>query len=259
MECYKGFDRYDFAEAGQNIKHIFCPYCNSNNIKLDSIENDLQCDSTDARDENMIIHLHLLATKELSDAEEFINLADKNQELSKTLYASAIVILLSFLEKITKSFFVDAAHRTAKYEEVDYKSTIPFRQSEMTLRQRMQLLPEVASDNKYKLNGQSTLVTTLHEMISKRNELIHRDNLTLTVNLAEIMDGLHNGIEAKKVNNSNEIMLAFDLDNLSEFEACKEEAQACLRAVKKYHHEIFIALDENMELHDVDSELLCWQ
>jgi len=233
--------------------HICCPECGSDEVKKENEEPDIDMPERDTED--LFIRFQMSCSpQELKNAYIMIELADDNPNIAGSLYASSIIMLISILENDTRSFFLDRAKYIAYIDEVDFRTTQAFQQSELSLRQRMRILPEVASRGVYTINKYSKDIRVLNDMISKRNYLIHRKDYTLASEVASIKDVLHEGMICKKF--GDKLEFGFDLRNLSRFSALKSEALECYHAVKKYVEEVVFAVDEDREILESDSELL---
>jgi hypothetical protein len=245
------FARAELVDAGILC---FCPKCGSNETRKGNIEPKLSISEADM--DNMIVRFQVSVSRhDLEKARAMIGLADETPDLAVVMYASSIIMLISVLENDTRSFFYDRAKYMACIDEIDFRTTQAYHQSELSLRQRMRILPEVASNGKYTLNNNSVDVQVLNDMISKRNYLIHRKDYVLTSNVASIKDGFQKGTFWQVLEN-NIAVFGFDASRITLFSGLKSEALACYHAVKKYSEEIIFALDENKEISNIDSELL---
>ncbi len=111
----------------------------------------------------------------LERAKSIISLAESNPDHAKTLSACATILLATALEQAVKTLFSKAAETAAFENEIPVSKTEPAEYDDQSIWWRVQSLPSVLSEQKFRLAHNHTLTKALGELIRARNTLVHVD------------------------------------------------------------------------------------
>lgn len=126
--------------------------------------------------DGVVIHFQQsLVEGMLKMADELLSLAAERTNHEKALAACATMILAVALEQGVMNTLQFKAKTYAYHNNVDITET-PYEallKEDTSLRKRMVELPKVLSDGNYQLDPASPYFQRLHDLISRRNELLH--------------------------------------------------------------------------------------
>ena len=106
-------------------------------------------------------------------AKALIGLAESNPNHADTLAACATVLLAAALEQAVQSVLSMAAETVAFDKDFPVSETEPALYHDATLWWRVQQLPSVLSEGRFRLQHNHKLTKALGELIKTRNKLVH--------------------------------------------------------------------------------------
>jgi hypothetical protein len=103
-------------------------------------------------------------------------LAEQNPDHAGTLSACAVILLATALEQAVKTRLSEASISAAVEQEIEaYSETIAAEFDDASIWWRVQSLPSVLSERRFRLAHNHELARALRRMIKVRNKLVHVD------------------------------------------------------------------------------------
>ena len=106
-------------------------------------------------------------------ANSIIALAENNHGEAETLAACATILLAAALEQGIESILTDAGESESAQEGIDVELTKQAPFFDESLWWRVQSLPSLLSDGRFRLNFQHAFSKSLRALITNRNKLVH--------------------------------------------------------------------------------------